>query len=145
MKVTGHSLAGSAVHCLSLQLWEDVSLIGQSSVSPFPSSTSPRGCRHRDFPHHPNSSSAGHRTSLLGLCQQVRTLAWYPINIRHTSITGGVVVVTFPSSVLRHIAEVVLREIGHSPGPELEFAENREAYSLAAGLALGMIILGVSD
>lgn len=54
-------------------------------------------------------------------------------------------VVTFPSSVLRHIAEVVLREIGHSPGPELEFAENREAYSLAAGLALGMIILGVSD
>ena len=32
---------------------------------------------------------------------------------------------------------------GHSPGPELEFAQNRECYSLAAGLALGMIALGV--
>ena len=41
------------------------------------------------------------------------------------------------------MAEVVLGEIGHTPGPELEFAENRESYSLSAGLALGMITLGV--
>lgn len=42
------------------------------------------------------------------------------------------------------MAQVMLEEIGHSPGPELEFAEDREAYSLSAGLALGMIMLGVS-
>ena len=44
----------------------------------------------------------------------------------------------------RHLVEVMLREIGHAPGPELEFAEDRPSYSLAAGLALGMITLGVS-
>ena len=44
----------------------------------------------------------------------------------------------------RHLTEVMLREIGHIPGPELEFAEDRESYALAAGLALGMITLGVS-
>ncbi len=42
------------------------------------------------------------------------------------------------------MAEVVLGEIGHAPGPELEFAENRESYSLSAGIALGMITLGAS-
>jgi anaphase-promoting complex subunit 1 len=42
----------------------------------------------------------------------------------------------------RHLSEVMLREIGHIPGPELEFAEDRESYSLAAGMALGMITLG---
>lgn len=47
-------------------------------------------------------------------------------------------------SANRHMVEVTLREIGHTPGPELEFAENRESYSLAAGMALGMITLGVS-
>ena len=44
----------------------------------------------------------------------------------------------------RHMVQVVLNEISHPPGPELEFAENRESYSLAAGLALGLITLGVS-
>ena len=43
----------------------------------------------------------------------------------------------------RHVVEVMLKEVGHPPGPELEFAENRESYSLAAGLALGMLTLGV--
>ena len=43
----------------------------------------------------------------------------------------------------RHLVEVMLREIGRPPGPEMEFAENRESYSLAVGLALGMITLGV--
>ena len=28
----------------------------------------------------------------------------------------------------RHLSEVMLREIGHIPGPELEFADDREAY-----------------
>ena len=31
----------------------------------------------------------------------------------------------------RHLSEVMLREIGHIPGPELEFADDREAYSLS--------------
>ena len=33
--------------------------------------------------------------------------------------------------------------LGHSPGPECKFGLNRESYSLSAGLALGMIGLGV--
>lgn len=41
------------------------------------------------------------------------------------------------------MADVMLEEIGHTPGPELEFAEDRESYSLSAGLALGMIMLRV--
>ena len=43
----------------------------------------------------------------------------------------------------RHMVQVMLREIGHPPGPELEFAEDRESYALSAGLALGLITLGV--
>ena len=43
----------------------------------------------------------------------------------------------------RHMAQLVLKEIGRTPGPDCEFAENRESYSLAAGMALGMITLGV--
>ena len=45
----------------------------------------------------------------------------------------------------RHLTEVMLCEIGHIPGPELEFAEDRESYALAAGLALGMITLRRGD
>lgn len=44
----------------------------------------------------------------------------------------------------RHLVEVMLREVDHTPGPELEGAEDREGYALAAGLALGMIALAVS-
>ena len=47
-------------------------------------------------------------------------------------------------STHRHMVEIALKQIGHAPGPELEFAENRESYSLAAGLTLGMLTLGVS-
>ena len=46
-------------------------------------------------------------------------------------------------SANRHMTEVMLREIGHTQGPELEFAEDRESYSLTAGISLGMITLGV--
>lgn len=43
-----------------------------------------------------------------------------------------------------HMAEVLLGEIGRPPGPEMEHCIDRESYSLAAGLALGLITLGVS-
>lgn len=33
---------------------------------------------------------------------------------------------------------------GRPPGPEMEYCTDRESYSLAAGLALGMVCLGVS-
>ncbi|XP_063048013.1 anaphase-promoting complex subunit 1 isoform X2 [Engraulis encrasicolus] len=42
----------------------------------------------------------------------------------------------------RHNAEVLLEEIGRPPGPEMEYCTDRESYSLAAGLALGMVCLG---
>lgn len=34
--------------------------------------------------------------------------------------------------------------LGRPPGPEMEYCTDRESYSLAAGLALGMVCLGVS-
>lgn len=42
----------------------------------------------------------------------------------------------------RHIAEVLLSEIGRPPGPEAENNVDRESYSLAAGLGLGLVMLG---
>ncbi|KAK3923529.1 Anaphase-promoting complex subunit 1 [Frankliniella fusca] len=42
----------------------------------------------------------------------------------------------------RRIAEVLLSEIGRPPGPEMENNVDRESYSLAAGLALGHVVLG---
>jgi len=42
----------------------------------------------------------------------------------------------------RHMTEVCLAELGRPPGPELENCTDREGYSLASGLALGMITLG---
>ena len=42
----------------------------------------------------------------------------------------------------RHMAEVLLGEIGRPPGPEMENSIDRESYSLAAGLALGFVTLG---
>ena len=40
------------------------------------------------------------------------------------------------------ILQICLGELGKPPGPELENCTDRESYSLAAGLALGMITLG---
>lgn len=34
---------------------------------------------------------------------------------------------------------------GRPPGPEMEYCTDRESYSLASGLALGMVCLGVSQ
>lgn len=44
-----------------------------------------------------------------------------------------------------HIAEVLLSEIGRPPGPEMENSVDRESYSLAAGLALGLVTLKQGD
>uniref|UniRef100_A0A0A9VWC5 Anaphase-promoting complex subunit 1 n=2 Tax=Lygus hesperus TaxID=30085 RepID=A0A0A9VWC5_LYGHE len=41
----------------------------------------------------------------------------------------------------RHIAEALLSEIGRPPGPEMENSCDREGYSLAAGLGLGLVML----
>ena len=35
--------------------------------------------------------------------------------------------------------------VGRPPGPEMENCMDRESYSLAAGLALGMVMMGVSE
>ncbi|KAL3278076.1 hypothetical protein HHI36_013420 [Cryptolaemus montrouzieri] len=40
-----------------------------------------------------------------------------------------------------HMTEVLLSEIGRPPGPEMENSSDRESYSLAAGLALGLVTL----
>lgn len=52
----------------------------------------------------------------------------------------------------RHMIEILLTEIGRPPGPEMENSVDRESYSLAAGLALGLVNLrqggratGISD
>ena len=49
----------------------------------------------------------------------------------------------YRSSGNRHMTEMMLKEIGRTQGPELDFAVDRESYSLTAGLALGLITLGV--
>lgn len=43
-----------------------------------------------------------------------------------------------------HIIKVLLQEIGRPAGPEMENSTDRESHALAAGLALGMIMIGVS-
>lgn len=41
----------------------------------------------------------------------------------------------------RHMTEILLTEIGRPPGPEMENSVDRESYSLAAGIALGLVTL----
>ncbi|XP_074033388.1 anaphase promoting complex subunit 1 isoform X2 [Leptinotarsa decemlineata] len=41
----------------------------------------------------------------------------------------------------RHMTEILLSEIGRPPGPEMENSIDRESYSLAAGLSLGLVTL----
>ena len=45
----------------------------------------------------------------------------------------------------RWIVEVLLKEIGKPPGPEMENHIDRESYSLTAGIALGMVTLGKAN
>lgn len=51
----------------------------------------------------------------------------------------------YQETAKRHIAEVLLQEIGRPPGPEMENCVERESYALAAGLALGLVTLGKGE
>ncbi|XP_019719671.1 anaphase-promoting complex subunit 1 [Hippocampus comes] len=63
-----------------------------------------------------------------------------PHNIQVASVIG--IGLVYQGTGHRHIAEVLQSEIGRPPGPEMEYCTDRESYSLAAGLALGMVCLG---
>ncbi|XP_072170160.1 anaphase-promoting complex subunit 1-like [Diadema setosum] len=63
-----------------------------------------------------------------------------PHSVQVAAILGTGLV--YQKTAHRHVAEVLLGEIGRPPGPELNNCTNRESYSLAAGLALGMVTLG---
>ncbi|KAJ8250814.1 hypothetical protein COCON_G00227360 [Conger conger] len=63
-----------------------------------------------------------------------------PHNVQVAAVVGlGLV---YQGTGHRHNTEVLLDEIGRPPGPEMEYCTDRESYSLAAGLALGMVCLG---
>uniref|UniRef100_A0A182W5Q8 Uncharacterized protein n=1 Tax=Anopheles minimus TaxID=112268 RepID=A0A182W5Q8_9DIPT len=51
----------------------------------------------------------------------------------------------YQGTAKRHMVEILLQEIGRPPGPEMENYVERESYSLAAGLALGLVTLGLGD
>lgn len=51
----------------------------------------------------------------------------------------------FQNSNKRFIAEALLQEINRPPGPEMENYVERESYSLAAGLGLGMVTLATGN
>ncbi|XP_054654988.1 anaphase-promoting complex subunit 1 isoform X1 [Dunckerocampus dactyliophorus] len=63
-----------------------------------------------------------------------------PHNIQVASVIG--IGLVYQGTGHRHIVEVLQSEIGRPPGPEMEYCTDRESYSLAAGLALGMVCLG---
>ncbi|ELT93542.1 hypothetical protein CAPTEDRAFT_175155 [Capitella teleta] len=66
-----------------------------------------------------------------------------PHSIQVAAILGlGLV---YQMTAHRHVAEVLLSEIGRPPGPEMENCADRESYSLSAGLALGLVMLGKGD
>ncbi|CAG9772745.1 unnamed protein product [Ceutorhynchus assimilis] len=60
-------------------------------------------------------------------------------NLQVTGLLG--VGLLYQRSAHRHMAEVLLSEIGRPPGPEMENSVDRESYSLAAGLGLGLVML----
>ncbi|XP_073401268.1 anaphase-promoting complex subunit 1-like isoform X2 [Dendrobates tinctorius] len=66
-----------------------------------------------------------------------------PHNVQVAAVIG--IGMVYQGTAHRHIAEVLLAEIGRPPGPEMEYCTDRESYSLAAGLALGMVCLGEGD
>ena len=51
----------------------------------------------------------------------------------------------YQSTANHRIAEVLLNELGRRPGAIAYTTVDRESYSLAAGLALGMVVLGKGD
>ncbi|XP_017493946.1 PREDICTED: anaphase-promoting complex subunit 1-like, partial [Rhagoletis zephyria] len=66
-----------------------------------------------------------------------------PQNIQVASLMG--IGLLYQGSAKRHIAEVLLQEVGRPPGPEMENSIERESYALTAGLALGLVTLGLGD
>ncbi|XP_060532637.1 anaphase-promoting complex subunit 1 isoform X2 [Cylas formicarius] len=64
-------------------------------------------------------------------------------NLQVTGLLG--IGLLYQGSAHRHITEVLLSEIGRPPGPEMENSVDRESYSLAAGLALGLVMLKYGD
>lgn len=66
-----------------------------------------------------------------------------PQNIQVASLMG--LGLLYQGTSKRHIAEVLLQEIGRPPGPEMENYVERESYALTAGLALGLVTLGQGD
>ncbi|KAF5270424.1 hypothetical protein FQR65_LT05612 [Abscondita terminalis] len=60
-------------------------------------------------------------------------------NLQVAALLG--VGLAYQGTAHRHITEVLLWEIGRPPGPEMENSTDRESYSLAAGLALGLVTL----
>ncbi|XP_058442829.1 anaphase-promoting complex subunit 1 isoform X2 [Malaya genurostris] len=60
-------------------------------------------------------------------------------NIQVASLMG--IGLVYQGTAKRHIAEVLLQEIGRPPGPEMENYVERESYALTAGLALGLVTL----
>ncbi|OXB74308.1 UNVERIFIED_CONTAM: hypothetical protein H355_006837 [Colinus virginianus] len=63
-----------------------------------------------------------------------------PHNVQVAAVIG--IGLVYQGTAHRHTAEVLLAEIGRPPGPEMEYCTDRESYSLASGLALGMVCLG---
>ncbi|KAJ6638177.1 Anaphase-promoting complex subunit 1 [Pseudolycoriella hygida] len=64
-------------------------------------------------------------------------------NIQVASIMG--IGLLYQETAKRHIAEILLQEIGRPPGPEMENCVERESYALASGLALGLVTLGKGE
>ncbi|XP_029167221.1 anaphase-promoting complex subunit 1 isoform X2 [Nylanderia fulva] len=61
-------------------------------------------------------------------------------NVQIAALMG--VGLVYQGTAHRHISHALLSEIGRPPGPEMKNCVNRESYSLTAGLALGLVILG---
>ncbi|XP_012289018.1 anaphase-promoting complex subunit 1 [Orussus abietinus] len=61
-------------------------------------------------------------------------------NVQVAALMG--VGLVYQGTAHRHIANALLSEIGRPPGPEMKNCVDRESYSLAAGMALGLVVLG---
>uniref|UniRef100_A0A1A9WDA7 Uncharacterized protein n=1 Tax=Glossina brevipalpis TaxID=37001 RepID=A0A1A9WDA7_9MUSC len=66
-----------------------------------------------------------------------------PQNSQVASLMG--IGLLYQGTAKRHIAEVLLQEVGRPPGPEMENSVERESYALTAGLALGLVTLGQGE
>lgn len=62
-----------------------------------------------------------------------------PQNVQVASLMG--IGLVYQGTAHRHMTEILLTEIGRPPGPEMENSVDRESYSLAAGIALGLVTL----